>query len=345
MPTQPCRVAVVQHPPVFLNLARSVERAVALTREAAAQGAQVVVFPETWLPGYPVWLDDAPAAGLWDHAPAKALYQVLADNAVTVPGPAFEELRAVAGETRVTLVMGVHERAGGTLYNTMLLLGADGSHRLHRKLMPTYTERLVWGMGDGSTLDALPTPFGAVGGLICWEHWMPLARAAMHAKREAIHVAQWPGVKDLHLLASRHYAFEGQCFVVAAGATLTRGEMLSGFDSLALGSGHPARALLASIPGDDATVLLRGGSAVIAPDTHNVVGPVIVGATTLYADLDLGEITRGHLALDVDGHYARPDVFQLSVDTQPQASVRFSWGSDDRSRTHTPDDVLEPPRR
>ena len=323
----PCRVAVLQHPPVFLNLARSLERAIALTREAASHGAQMVVFPETWLPGYPVWLDDAPAAGLWDHEPAKALYQVLADNAVTIPGPELDALRALAREAGITLVMGAHERAGGTLYNTMLLIGADGGHRVHRKLMPTYTERLVWGMGDGSTLDVLPTPFGPVGGLICWEHWMPLARAAMHAKREAIHVAQWPGVKDLHLLASRHYAFEGQCFVVAAGATLTRGEMLDGFDSLGLGAAHPARALLASIPGGGDTVLLRGGSAVIAPDTQFVAAPVIVEATTLYADLDLGRITRGHLALDVDGHYARPDVFQLTVNDQPQASVRFASGA------------------
>jgi predicted amidohydrolase len=324
MPIERCRLAVVQHPPVFLNLARSVERAVALTREAASQGARLVVFPETWLPGYPVWLDDAPTAGLWDYPPAKALYQVLADNAVTVPGPEVEALKTVAVETDVTLVMGAHERAGGTLYNTMLLIGADGTHRVHRKLMPTYTERLVWGMGDGSTLEALPTPFGPVGGLICWEHWMPLARAAMHAAGEAIHVAQWPGVKDLHLLASRHYAFEGQCFVVAAGAVLTRGEMLAGFDSLALGSEHPARTLLEAIPGDDRTVLLRGGSAVIAPDTQYVIGPAIGDATTLYADLDLRRIAEGHLALDVDGHYARPDVFQLTVNTAPQATVRFS---------------------
>jgi predicted amidohydrolase len=153
---------------------------------------------------------------------------------------------------------------------------------------------------------------------------MPLARAAMHARREAIHVAQWPGVKDLHLLASRHYAFEGQCFVVAAGAVLTRGDVLGGFDSLALGAAHPARALLASIPGDEATLLLRGGSAVIAPDTAYLAGPAIGEATTLYADLDLDRITQGHLALDVDGHYARPDVFQLTVDDRPRAPVPFS---------------------
>ena len=235
MPPRHCRLAVVQHPPVFLNLARSFERAVELIRDALAHGAQCIVFPETWLPGYPVWLDEAPTAGLWDYAPAKALHQVLSDNAITVPGPELDGLRTLAREGAATIVMGAHERVGGTLYNTMLLVGADGSYRLHRKLMPTYTERLVWGMGDGSTLEPLETPFGRIGGLICGEHWMPLARAAMHAKRETIHVAQWPGVKELHLLASRHYAFEGQCFVAVAGAVLTRGDVLAGFDSLGLG--------------------------------------------------------------------------------------------------------------
>ena len=323
MPHLPCRLAIVQHPPVFLNLARSVERAAALIGDALAHGAQCIVFPETWLPGYPVWLDEAPAAGLWDYAPAQALYQVLSDNAITVPGPELEGLRTLARDGAATIVMGAHERVGGTLHNTMLLIGADGSYRLHRKIMPTYTERLVWGMGDGSTLETMETPFGRIGGLICWEHWMPLARAAMHAKREAIHVAQWPGVKDLHLLASRHYAFEGQCFVAVAGAVLTRGDVLAGFDSLGLGP-NAGRALLEAIPGNDDTLLLRGSSAIVAPDTSYLAGPAAAEATTLYADLDLGRITQGHLALDVDGHYARPDIFQLTVNDHPQPNVRFA---------------------
>lgn len=316
---------MVQHPPVFLNLARSVERAVALIRDALTHGAQCIVFPETWLPGYPVWLDEAPSAGLWDYAPAKALHQVLSENAITVPGPEIDTLRSLARDGATTIVMGAHERAGGTLYNTMVLIGPDGGYRLHRKVMPTYTERMVWGMGDGSTLEVLETPFGRIGGLICWEHWMPLARAAMHARQETIHVAQWPGVKDLHLLASRHYAFEGQCFVAVAGAVLTRGEVLAGFDSLGLGP-HPARTLLEEIPGDRDTLLLRGQSAIVAPDTSYLAGPAPADATILYADLDLGQITRGHLALDVDGHYARPDIFQLTVNDRPQANVQ--WRSD-----------------
>jgi nitrilase len=327
MPPEPCRVAVVQHPPVFLNRAATLERGCGLAAEAASNGARLIVFPETWLPGYPVWLDEAPSAGLWDYPPAQALFQVLSDNAVVVPGPDLDRLRALARDLETTVVMGVHERDGGTLYNTMLLVGADGEWRRHRKLMPTYTERLVWGMGDGSTLDVLPTPAGVVGGLICWEHWMPLARAAMHAKRETIHIAQWPGVKDLHLLASRHYAFEGQCFVIAAGAVLTRGEMIAGFESQYSGA-HGARALLDAIPGDDGTLLLRGGSAIIAPDATYVAGPAGTAATILYADLDRDAIGRGHLTLDVDGHYARPDVFQLVVDERPRRSVRFSSSPD-----------------
>jgi predicted amidohydrolase len=325
MPSQPCRLAVVQHPPVFLNLARSVERAVALIRDAVAHGAQCIVFPETWLPGYPVWLDEAPTAGLWDYEPAKALHQVLSDNAIVVPGPEIDTLRTLAREGAAAIVMGAHERAGGTLYNTMVLIGPDGDLRVHRKVMPTYTERMVWGMGDGSTLEVLETPFGRVGGLICWEHWMPLARAAMHARGETIHVAQWPGVKDLHLLASRHYAFEGQCFVAVAGAVLTRGDMLAGFDSLELGA-HPARTLLEAIPGDADRLLLRGHSAIVAPDTSYLAGPAPAEATTIYADLDPGQITRGHLALDVDGHYARPDIFQLTVNDRPRVNVQ--WASD-----------------
>ena len=258
-----CRVAIVQHPPVFLNLPASIERACTLTAEAAAQGAQVIVFPETWLPGYPVWLDEAPGAGLWNHAPATALYRLLAENALTIPGPHFARLQACA-----------HERAGGTLYNTTINFSRDGAtFRVHRKLMPTYTERLLWGQGDGSTLAPLDTEFGPLGGLICWEHWMPHARAAMHAQREMIHTAQWPTVREMHLVASRHYAFEGWCFVLAAGTVLTKGEMLAGFDSLARPSETGARALLPSIPGNDATLLQRDGNAIIAPDGTILAGP------------------------------------------------------------------------
>ena len=329
------KVAVVQHGPVFLNLERSLEKARGLVEEAAREGAELIVFPETWLPGYPIWLDASPGAALWDHPPAKALYRLLSENALTVPGRHLDALLDAAGSAGAELVIGAHERDGGTLYNSLVIISRDGqSYRVHRKLMPTYTERLIWGRGDGSTLNTLPTDYGTLGGLICWEHWMPLARAAMHAKQETIHVAQWPWVKELHHIASRHYAFEGQCFVLAAGSVLTKGDALEGYRSLGVES--EALEILEGIPGESDAWMMRGGSAVIGPDTDYVAGPVYEEACILYADLPLGRIAEGHLALDTDGHYARPDVFHLEVDDRPQNRVSFRSeqsqhdGTDDR---------------
>ena len=315
-------VAIVQHPPVFLNIERSLDRARSLIAEAAAEGAEVIVFPETWLPGYPLWLDAAPGAALWDHPPAKALYRILVENAMAIPGEHLDALLEAAGDGAAHVVMGAHERAGGTLYNTIVYLNPDGqTYSIHRKLMPTYTERLVWGRGDGSTLDVVTTDYGNLGGLICWEHWMPLARAAMHARHETIHVAQWPWAKELHQIASRHYAFEGQCFVLVAGSVLTKEDVLEGYDSLGVDS--EARQILEEIPGEAETSLLKGGSAIIGPDTSYVVEPVLEEACILYADLALGRVVEGHLTLDTDGHYSRPDVFHLEVNDAPQPRIAF----------------------
>ncbi len=315
-------VAVIQHPPVYLNLNASIDKGVQLVKEAAADGAAVAVFPETWLPGYPVWLDFAPEAGLWDHPPAKALYRRLYEQSIVVPSPHLDALLAVAQETNTYIVMGANERVGGTLYNTILYVGTDGnSYTLHRKLMPTYTERLVWGQGDGSTLAVMDTEHGRIGGLICWEHWMPLARAAMHAKQEVLHIAQWPMVKDLHHVASRSYAFEGQCFVAAAGCVLSHQEAREGF--LSLGS-NEGLALLEAMPGTGDDLVLRGGSAIIGPDHEYLAAPVHDRTCILYAQIDPGLIAEGHLALDTSGHYARPDVFQLHVNEKPQTNVVFS---------------------
>ena len=328
----PFAVAIVQLPPVFLNLARSLDKAVTLIHQAADEGANVIVFPETWLPGYPVWLDFSPNAALWDYAPAKALYRTLAENALTVPGPHLERLLAAAQKTGTYVVMGAHERRGGTLYNTILYLGRDGKeYQVHRKLIPTYTERLVWGQGDGSTLSVLDTDYGTVGGLICWEHWMPLARAAMHARGELLHVAQWPSVKELHQLASRHYAFEGQCFVAAAGCVLRRGEAIAGYETLASPDAE-GRALLQAMPGSDEDLIMGGGSAIIGPDSNYLAGPVFDDPCILQAEIQPGRITEGHLVLDTDGHYSRPDIFRLEVLDAPQSSVCFNSKS-----TNAPD--------
>lgn len=320
----PIEIAVVQHPPVFLNLAHSVPLAETLVREAAAAGARIIVFPETWLPGYPVWLDDAPGASLWGHEPAEALYRLLFANAPALDGPEIAALRNLAAELEVDIVIGLHERRGASLYNSVARLAHDGQVQVHRKLMPTYGERLIWAQADGSSLGPWPSRHGTLGALICWEHWMPLARAAKHATGEAIHFALWPGMTDLSLLASRHYAFEGQCFVVAAGVFLTRDDVLEGFDSLP--SRDPAaRELLASIPAEPG-ILKAGGSAIIAPDTSLVAGAAPADRATLHGSIDLERLADGRLYLDSAGHYSRPDIFELRVDSRPREGVVFEAG-------------------
>jgi len=323
------KVAVIQHPPVFLNLDASIEKACSLIEAAAAgQETDLVVFPETWLPGYPLWIDSSPEAALWNHPPANALYRLLADNSIVVPGKHLDRLLEAARKSGAYVVMGAHERLGGTLYNTMIFISRDGElFQMHRKLVPTYTERLLWGRGDGSTLSAMDTEWGNLGGLICWEHWMPLARAAMHAKKEIIHIAQWPWVRGLHQLASRHYAFEGQCFVIAAGCVLTKGEVLAGFHSLEEKDSQ-ALELLEALPGDGDDLLMKGGSAVIGPDYRYVTEPLWEEPGIVYSELDLGRITEGHMLLDTDGHYSRPDVFRLEVDDRPQGNVNFTSESE-----------------
>jgi len=300
------RVAIVQAEPVYLDLGASVERVVELTAEAAALGAQLVVFGETWLPGYPAWLDECPGAALWDHAPTKDVFLRLRRASLVVPSPESELLADAARRHEVTLVVGANERVdagpgNGTLYNSILVFGPDGSLlNRHRKLVPTYTERLVWGQGDGTGLRTVETPVGRLGALVCWEHWMPLARHALHVAGEQIHVALWPTVKEMHQVASRHYAFEGRCFVLAAG-TLMRARDL------------PAELAEPAQLEDPDRFVLRGGSAIVGPDGSWVAEPVFDEETIVVADLELDAIDRERLTLDVTGHYSRPDVFDFGL--------------------------------
>ena len=301
------RVAAVQASPAFLDLAGTMARLETWTRRAAKDGAQVIAFPETWIPGYPAWLDSSPDAAIWGHAGGKALFQRLAENAVEVPGPVTQALAGLARELEVTLVVGAHERRGRTLYNALLTFGPDGSlANHHRKLMPTYHERMVWGQGDGAGLKAPEAGPAKIGGLICWEHWMPLARQAMHDAGEEIHVAAWPGVQEMHQIASRHYAFEGRCFVVAVGSILRFADW-------------PKELPPAERYARDPTGLaIRGGSAIIAPNGRYLAEPVFDREAVVAADCDLSEITREAMTLDVSGHYSRPDVLSLSVDARRQ---------------------------
>jgi len=316
-------IAIVQEAPVFLNLPASVEKATGHMEEAAKAGADIIVFPETWLPGYPVWLDFAPGAGLWDDPGAKALYRLLAENSVQLGDNHLVRLQEACDRLDTYMVMGAHERIGNTLYNSTLYFSPDGGDPVpHRKLMPTFTEKLIWGWGDGSTLSAIDTPWGTLGGLICWEHWMPLARAAMHAKGEAIHIAQWPMVKEMNHIASRHYAFEGRCAVAAAGAVITKADVMTGFKSLGVDA-PAAEAMLASMPGEPDDQIHTGGSAIIAADGSYLAGPLYGSTGLVMAEVDMAKQLEECQALDTDGHYSRPDVFELKVNTRAMPGVTF----------------------
>lgn len=316
-------VTIVQEAPVFLNLDASLEKAVSSIAKAAKAGADIVAFAECWLPGYPVWIDFAPNAAIWDEPGAKTLFRLLADNCVVMGDKYLAKLQKVADDLNVYIVMGTQERAGATLYNTIFTFAPDANAPTpHRKLVPTYTERLVWGRGDGSMLNTVQTPWGALGSLICWEHWMPLARAAMHAQHEFLHVAQWPIVKDMHQVASRHYAFEGRCAVAAAGSIMTKSDILAGFGSLKENEPE-AHAMLASMPGAENDFIHNGGSAVIDASGSYLAEPLYDQSGLVSAAITLSDQREAWQTLDTDGHYSRPDIFELSVNTAPQQGVKF----------------------
>lgn len=303
-------VAIVQQPPAILDLQESLRRGAEHITSAADQGSELTVFPETWLTGYPSWVFGM--AG-WDDAAARTLYaQLLVNSPVVEDGPddGLEPLREAARITQTTVVMGLNERAGkasGTLYNSLITIGPNGETlNLHRKLTPTHTERIVWGGGDAAGLKVVDTPAGRVGGLVCWEHWHPLARQALHAQDEQIHIAAWPDIPEMHHEASRTYAFEGRCFVLCAGQFLTTKDV-------------PAELLAAyrSGVGPDAPeegILFNGGSGVVGPDGSWVTEPVFGRPATIIATVDLAQRDALQHDLDVGGHYGRSDVFELSID-------------------------------
>jgi nitrilase len=305
--SQTLRVAIAQFAPVYLDKAASLARAIQIVQDAKTRGAELVAFGETWLPGYPSWLDVCPNVALWEHRPTKRVFARLRQNSVTIPGPEITALCEAAGDLKINVVMGVNERVeagpgNGTLYNSLLTITPEAKlANHHRKLVPTHTERLIWGNGDGRGLSSVKTKNGFIGGLICWEHWMPLARMAMHNAGEHIHVAVWPTVHELHQLCSRHYAFEGRCFVLAVGLMMPSGDLPSEVQ---------AGADMRDRTGE---WLERGGSAIIAPSTRYMVEPLYDREELIVADLDLSEIDQEFLTLDVSGHYSRPDVFTFET--------------------------------
>lgn len=304
------KVAIIQARAEYYDLPKCVDKALALVSEAAKQGAQLVTLGETWFPGYPTWLDHAPNIARWGHVPTQKVYARLYENSMTLDSPEMGQLQKLAKQNEIVLLLGMNERVNvgpgnRSIYNSLITIDANGdivNH--HRKLRPTFTEQMIWAQGDGAGLQAVETAVGRVGGLICWEHWMPHARQAMHISNEQIHVALWPMVHEAHQVASRHYAFEGRTYVLAAGSIFPTADIPAEFvldDSL---QNHPERLLLA------------GGSAIIGPDGNYVVEPVYEKETIITAELDLTRIIEEQMTLDVTGHYARDDVFSFNVNRQ-----------------------------
>lgn len=298
------RVAVVQAAPVVFDRDATMVKVRALTAEAAAKGAQLVVFPEAFVSGYPKGLDFGARVGS-RTVEGRRMFRRYFESAVELPSAATSELGAIAREHGIYLVIGVIERGGGTLYCTVLFYAPSGELLgKHRKLMPTAMERLVWGMGDGSTLPVIETPLGRVGAVICWENYMPLLRMAMYAKGIELYCAPTVDDRDTWARSMQHIAFEGRCFVLSAVQYLERKDCPDDY-------------------AETAPVLIRGGSVIVNPQGIVLAGPHYGSEAVLVADLNRDEIAEGKYDLDVAGHYARPDVFRLMVNERAAPAAEF----------------------
>ena len=296
------KVACVQAEPVVLDRAATIEKLARLTAEAAAAGARLVVFPETFVPAYPssVW---ARALAGWADPGAKAAFARLAEQSVAVPGPDTERLGEIAREHGVWLVTGISETdatRNGTIYNALLYHAPDGRLALHhRKLVPTNHERLVWGQGDGRGLRAIETDLGRIGGLICWENYMPLARFSLYESGVEIYISSTADDGDAWQATLVHIARESRAFVVAPAHFQRASSYPDDF---------PLRAELG-----DVEIIGRGGSAILGPDGAYLAGPLYDEEGILYAELEPQRLHEERQRFDPAGHYHRPDVFELNV--------------------------------
>ncbi|AKV09477.1 nitrilase [Pseudomonas fluorescens NCIMB 11764] len=308
------KVAIIQRPPVLLDRGATIARAVQSVAEAAAAGASLIVLPESFIPGYPSWIWRL-AAGK-DGAVVGQLHTRLLANAVDIAKGDLNELCEAARVHAVTIVCGINEcerqTGGGTLYNSVVVIGTDGAVlNRHRKLMPTNPERMVHGFGDASGLRTVDTPVGRVGALICWENYMPLARYSLYAQGVEIYVAPTYDTGDGWISTMRHIALEGRCWVLGSGTALRGSDIPDDF---------PARAQLFAEPDE---WINDGDSVVVNPQGRIVAGPLHREAGILYADIDVALVAPARRALDVTGHYARPDIFELQVRRTPATPVRY----------------------
>ena len=321
---RPFTIAAVQASPVFMDRDATIDKACGLIAEAAKQSAKIIVFPEAFVPTYPDWVWVLPASNGSSHA---ALYGELLDQSVAVPSAATDKLCRAAKANRVFVVIGVNERnadaSGGSIYNTLLYISDRGELLgRHRKLMPTVAERMVWTPGDGSTLEAFETPYGRLGGLICWENYMPLARYTMYAQGVQIYVAATWDSSDTWIASLRHIAKEGRMVVVGCCIAMRRDDIPGSYE---FRSGYPEN--------EDYWINV-GNSAIVNPQ-RILAGPVVCKEETLYAEIDPAWMRGTKFSLDAAGHYARPDVFQLTVNRTANPMIR-ALGETDLSPNGAP---------
>lgn len=294
------KIAVVQQSAVFNDLAASIELAEEIIASAASRGSELVVFGECWLCGYPAWIDHAVNYTKWDDPKTKQVFAEMHSNSLAIGSSEWTALLQVTKAHGVCIVMGLNEidaTSTGTIFNSVVIIDKGELKLHHRKLMPTYTEKLLYGLGDGRGLHSVDTSIGQIGALICWEHWMPLVRQALHDSAEMIHVALWPQVHEMLQIASRHYAFEGRCYVVAVGQVMYASHM-------------PKDLEIAPEP----SMLLNGGSAIIGPDGHYILEPQFNHDGIIYAELPgKSHAIAEKMTLDVSGHYQRNDIFSFEM--------------------------------
>ena len=306
------KVAVIQAAPILFYREATVEKACTLAKEAASEGARLLLFPEAFIPAYPRGLSFGAVVGSRSAA-GRRTFQRYWSNAVEIPGAETKKIGNIAKSTHTYIAIGLIERdtqfSGGTLYCTLAYFGPDGQLiGKHRKLMPTGSERLIWGAGDGSTLPVIQTDFGKIGGLICWENYMPLARTAMYGKGVEIYLAPTADARDTWQATLRHIACEGRCFVLGCNQFVTKEMYPKDLESIDELDHFP-------------DIICRGGSTIISPLGKVLAGPLFNEEGILYADLDMGEVAQGKYDFDPVGHYARPDVFQLIVNERPALPV------------------------
>jgi nitrilase len=315
LPNQnPTTVAVVQAAPILFDLNASVQKACQLIQECSNQNANLILFPEAFLPAYPRGLTFGTVVGSRSSAGRKT-WQRYWENCVNIPSPATEAIGFAAQEANAYVVIGIIERDqssdSGTLYCTMLYFGTDGSILgKHRKLKPTASERLIWGEGDGSTLTVIDTEFAKVGGLICWENYMPLARAALYGKGVEIYLAPTADARDTWQTTLRHIALEGRCYVLGCNQYVSKDMYPSDLEGIEDLSNLPE-------------VMCKGGSAIISPLGEVLAGPLYDNEGILFAEVNRAEIIQSKYDFDVVGHYSRPDVFQLIVNEEKQENIKY----------------------